>query len=92
MNRNQDNVALYEEADTEDVSMEEMYRKEIDRLLEARPDMIEYQKEIERRLTHAGTFQNRMAVLSIMMEDKLKQLQYHLTCLADQVQTKLQSN
>ena len=93
MNRNQDNVnrALYEEAETEDVSMEELYQKEIDRLLEARPEMVEYQKEIQRRLSHAGSFQNRMAVLGIMMEDKLKQLQHHLTCLADQVQTKMEN-
>ena len=91
MNRNPDNVdyALYKEAETEEISMEEFYQKEINRLLEARPEMAEYQKEIERRLSHAGSFQNRMAVLGIMMEDKLKQLQYHLTCLADQVQTKM---
>lgn len=65
--------------------MEEKYRMEIDRLLELRPEMADYQREIERRLSHAGTFENRMAVLGIMMEDKLGQLKYHLNLLADKV-------
>jgi hypothetical protein len=72
---------------SEDGRLEEKYRMEIDRLLDLRPEMVQYQREIERRLSHAGTFENRMAVLGIMMEDKLSQLKHHLDLLADKVTT-----
>ena len=85
-NKNQDRLSeIKKPSGTEDVNMEEKYRKEIDRLLELRPEMVDYQREIERRLSHAGTFENRMAVLGIMMEDKLCQLKYHLSILAEKV-------
>jgi hypothetical protein len=85
-NKGQDGVGgIQKPSGTDGVKMEEKYRLEIDRLLEMRPEMVDYQKEIERRLSHAGTFENRMAVLGIMMEDKLSQLQYHLSILAEKV-------
>ena len=89
MNRNQNDFEQsLAEIETENFDMEEYYQSEIDRLLEARPEMVDFQREIERRLAHAGNFQNRMAVLSIMMEDKLKQLQIHMNDLADIVRQK----
>ena len=70
---------------TDPFKKEEVYRREIHRLLDMRPEMADFQKEIERRLNCAGTFQNRMAVLGIMMEVKLNELQQNLVALADKV-------
>lgn len=71
------------EADLGTRHMEKIYQKEIQRLIEARPDLEPFQREIERRLLQAGNSENRMAVLGIMMEAKLKELQHKLSCLAD---------
>jgi hypothetical protein len=57
-------------------------RKERDRLLEEYPDLREYQKEIDRRLDNAGSAENRMAVLAVMIEAKLKELQDELSHLS----------
>jgi hypothetical protein len=57
-------------------------RKERDRLLKEYPDLREYQKEIDRCLDNAGSAENRMAVLSVMIEAKLKELQDELSHLS----------
>ncbi len=56
--------------------------KERDRLLEIYPDLREYQKEIDRCLDNAGSAENRMAVLAVMIEAKLKELQDELSHLS----------
>ena len=45
-----------------------------DRLLREHPELMEFQKEIDRRLAGAGTPENRMAVLGIMMAAKVQEL------------------
>ena len=57
-------------------------RRELDRLLEAHPEFKGFQEEIDRRLSKAGSPRNRLAVLGIMIEGKLRDLQDHLTALA----------
>lgn len=57
-------------------------RKERDRLFNERPDLIEFQKEIDRCLNRAGNVENRMAVLGVMMEARLKELQKQLSRLS----------
>ncbi|MCP4107128.1 MAG: hypothetical protein GY749_16570 [Desulfobacteraceae bacterium] len=49
--------------------------KERDSLLERRPEMKEFQKEIDRLLAGAGSFENRMTVLEIMIESSSKDFQ-----------------
>ena len=49
--------------------------KERDVLLKERPELRAFQEEIDRRLKCAGSFESRMAVLGIMMEANLKELQ-----------------
>ena len=56
--------------------------KERDALLETRPDLKEFQKEIDRILDSAGGFENRMAVLAVMMEANLKELQKQILRLS----------
>ena len=58
-------------------------RKERDALLERRPELREFQKEIDRRLENAGNLENRMAVLGLMIEANLNELQKHLLRLSD---------
>jgi len=41
------------------------------RLLERRPELRPYQEEIERRLSNAGSIENRLAVLGFMMHEQL---------------------
>jgi hypothetical protein len=64
------------------IEMGKEARKERDRLLKEYPDLIEYQKEIDRCLDNAGGSENRMAVLAVMMEAKLKELQDELSHLS----------
>ena len=45
------------------------------RLLEERPELKAYQEEIDRLLNQAGNAENRLAVLSFMVESKLRELQ-----------------
>lgn len=59
--------------------MDKAAQKELDRLLQERPKLKEFQEEIDRRLDNAGTFENRMAVLGIMIEAKLKDLREQLS-------------
>jgi hypothetical protein len=64
------------------IEMGKEARKERDRLLNEYPDLREYQKEIDRCLDNAGSSENRMAVLAIMIEAKLKELQDELSHLS----------
>ncbi len=54
--------------------MSEAARQERDYLLGKSPKLREFQKEIDRCLNNAGNFENRMAVLGIMIEAKLIEL------------------
>ena len=62
--------------------MGEEARKERNRLLKEYPNLREYQKEIDRCLDNAGSAENRMAVLAVMIEAKLKELQDELSHLS----------
>ncbi len=64
------------------IEMGKEARKERDRLIEEYPDLREYQKEIDRCLDNAGSAENRMAVLAVMIEAKLKELQDELSHLS----------
>ena len=52
-------------------------QKEIDRLLELRPEFKGFQAEIDDRPEADGHTENRLAVLSQMMEAKIKELEDH---------------
>ena len=41
-----------------------------DRFLKEHPELRPFQEEIDRRLTHAGSIENRMAVLGFMMHEQ----------------------
>ena len=64
------------------IEMGKEARKERDRLLEEYPYLREYQKEIDRCLDNAGSSENRMAVLAVMIEAKLKELHDELAHLS----------
>ena len=64
------------------IEMGKEAQKERNRLLEEYPDLREYQKEIDRCLDNAGSVENRMAVLAVMIEAKLKELQDELSHLS----------
>ena len=50
-------------------------RKEINRLLEQKPELIPFQKQIDAELAKAGNNRhNRMAILENMMREKLKEM------------------
>lgn len=57
-------------------------RQERDRLLAEHPELKEFQKKIDRYLDNAGSSENRMAVLGIMIEAKLKELRDELSHLS----------
>jgi hypothetical protein len=57
-------------------------RQERDRLLNEYPHLREFQENIDRCLDNAGSSENRMAVLGIMMEAKLKELRDELSQLS----------
>ena len=57
-------------------------RKERDRLLKEHPNLREFQNHIDRCLDNAGSSENRMAVLGILIEAKLKELQDELSHLS----------
>ena len=72
------------------IEMGNTARQERDRLLEEHPELKEFQKKIERCLDNAGSSENRMAVLGIMIEAKLKELRdelSHLSLLMRQYKT-----
>jgi hypothetical protein len=57
-------------------------RQERDHLLNEYPDLKEFQKKIDKCLENAGSSENRMAVLGIMIEAKLKELRDELSHLS----------
>jgi dsDNA-specific endonuclease/ATPase MutS2 len=68
------------------IEMGKTARKERDRLLKEYPDLKEFQQKIDRCLDNAGSSENRMAVLAIMIEAKLKDLREELTHLSSLMQ------
>ena len=69
-------------SDYELAEMGRAARKERDLLLKRRPELMEFQKEINRIMILAGTFKNRMVVLAIMMEGKLIELREQFSKLS----------
>ncbi len=64
------------------IEMGKSARRKRDRLLGERPKLKEFQKQIDRCLDNAGSSENRMAVLGIMIEAKLKELRNELSHLS----------
>jgi hypothetical protein len=64
------------------VEMGKRARQERDRLHNEHPNLKEFQKKIDRWLDNAGSPENRMAVLGIMIEAKLKDLRDELSHLS----------
>ncbi len=64
------------------IDMGKTARQERDRLLNEHPELKEFQKKIDRCLDNAGSSENRMAVLGIMIEAKLKDLRDELSHLS----------
>jgi hypothetical protein len=56
--------------------------KKRDRYLKENPHLIPFQEEIDRLLDNAGSQENRMKVLGIMMESKLTELREKLSSLS----------
>jgi hypothetical protein len=72
------------------IEMGQTARQDRDLLLEEHPELKEFQKKIDRCLDNAGSSENRMAVLGIMIEAKLKELRdelSHLSLLMRQYKT-----
>ncbi len=55
--------------------------EEMNRLVENRPCLMNFQDEIHRRLDKAGNAENRIAVLGVMIEANLYELRKELSCL-----------
>jgi hypothetical protein len=64
------------------IEMGKEAREERNRLLKEYPYLREYQKEIDRCLDNAGSSENRMTVLAVMIEAKLKELHDELAQLS----------
>ena len=64
------------------IEMGRTAREERDRLLEEYPNLREFQKQIDKCLDNAGSSENRMVVLGIMIEAKLKELREELSHLS----------
>lgn len=64
------------------IEMGKTARQERDRLLNEHPELKKFQKKIDRCLDNAGSSENRMAVLGIMIEAKLKDLRDELSHLS----------
>lgn len=62
--------------------MEETAQKERDQLLKERPKLKKFQNEIDRILDNSGNSENRMSVLGILIEGRLKELQSQLSRLS----------
>ena len=67
------------------IAMGEEAQRELDLLLEKHPELRKTQEEINERLIAAGSVENRLNVLSIMIEGKLKELHEQLSTLASLV-------
>jgi hypothetical protein len=77
------------------IEMGQTARQDRDRLLEEHPELKEFQKKIDRCLDNAGSSENRMVVLGIMIEAKLKELRdelSHLSFLMRQYKTPYQTS
>lgn len=61
-------------------------RKERDQLLREHPKLRKFQKEIDRCLDRSGNSENRMTVLGIMIEGRLKELRRQLSRLSFLIQ------
>ncbi|RJQ62190.1 MAG: hypothetical protein C4530_05290 [Desulfobacteraceae bacterium] len=70
-------------SDQELAAIGENALKEREALLRKHPQLESFQKEIERMLFGAGSVENRMTVLALMMESKLIELQKHLMQLSN---------
>lgn len=68
--------------DKENQLLEELLKKR-DQYLKENPHLVPFQEEIDRRLDSAGSQENRMAVLGIMLEGKLAELREQLVSLGD---------
>jgi hypothetical protein len=64
------------------IDMGKTARIERDRLLNEYPNLKKFQNQIDRCLDNAGSSENRMAVLGIMIETKLKELRDELAHLS----------
>lgn len=54
-----------------------------DAMLAEKPELIPFQEELDRIMDNSGTQQNRMKVLGILMEGKLRELHEGLLKLRD---------
>lgn len=66
--------------------------KELSSLLENHPCLHHYQDEIERLLMNSGSFENRKAVLDILIEANLEKLKNHLASLSAIVRILMEKN
>lgn len=69
-----------------DIDFEKLDRaiRERDLFLEKNPHMEKYQREIDRHMRGAGSSENRMAILAMMMNAKLMELQEQCKALVAQ--------
>ncbi len=68
----------------QDMSSEEILEiaiKEREELLEQKPKLKAFQKEIDRLVKNSGNFENRMAVLGIMIGAKFEELRMQISYL-----------
>ncbi len=68
----------------QDMSTEEILEnaiKEREELLEQKPKLKVFQEEIDRLVRNAGNFENRMAVLGIMIGAKFEELRMQISYL-----------
>lgn len=69
------------QSETKLMEMGKAAQDALDRLIEQHPELKDTQEEIQDRLANAGTPDNRLAVLGIMIESKLQELQEQLSHL-----------
>ena len=71
----------------QDTQRERLLRaiKERDSFLEKHPHLKEFQKEIDRRMRGAGSFENRMAILMMMIDGKMAELRENLEELSTEL-------
>ncbi|MGD9209987.1 MAG: hypothetical protein PVI90_04395 [Desulfobacteraceae bacterium] len=69
---------------TSDAYLKELLEKR-EQYLKKHPHLVPFQKEIDRLLDNAGSQENRMAVLGIMLEGKLSELREQLLGLSSMI-------
>ena len=78
--------------DQTDITLEKLQEigtaaeKEREALLKNRPELGKFQEKIDGLMNGAGSFENRMAVLGVMMEANLKELQKQLAVLSQKTE------